>query len=143
MESNHASCVLQHAQFLSEYNAWWMARTNVDSPSLAFTSFMFEVCACTAQCPSIELHQKIAYELTEDVQQVSKRLHEAAAELGNMVSPGAGGVYLALQGILAASWYKAEGKFREAWRALALTVHEQQESGTRKRSRQILALCHG
>jgi hypothetical protein len=46
--------------------------------------------------------------------------------MSDLISPGSGGIYRALQCMLTTSWFKGEGRMIDAWHALAAAVHEEQ-----------------
>jgi hypothetical protein len=129
IQSNPVFLIIQPSVFLENYVAWWASRTNSRPLSIAFTTFLFEACACAAQAPSAELQQRLEYELTERISQTAERLHEVVIRMSDLITAGTGGIYRSLQCMLTTSWFKGEGRMIDAWHALATAIHEEQELG--------------
>ena len=129
IQSNPIFLIIQPSVFLKDYVEWWTSKTNSRSLSVAFTTFIFEACACAAQAPSAELQQRLEYELAEKISQTAERLHGVVVELSGLITAGTGGIYRSLQCMLTTSWLKGEGRMIDAWHALAAAVHQEQELG--------------
>lgn len=126
---NYTYYVVQPAVFLEEYEAWWTLRARKSPVSPAFTALLLQLCALSAQCPSIEVKQRLEYDMAESTDETSSRFHEASSSLSRSISPGHGGLYLGLRHLLASSWLKAEGRAIDAWHQLSLAIRETQECG--------------
>jgi hypothetical protein len=137
LQSNPLFLILQPSVFLKDYVDWWASKTSSRPLSIAFTTFLFEACACAAQAPSTELHHRLEYELAEKTSQTAERPHEVVVSMSILIPPGSGGIYRALQCMLTTSWFKGEGRMIDAWHALAAAVHEEQELGMLRSKRSL------
>lgn len=115
--------------FLQEYTDWVSNVAVGRKVSAAYTCLLLQICSNSAQTPTQELRKKLQCTLGENARAISKRLHDAAAKLGEIITPGTGGVHRTLQLALAASWLKGEGLIIEGWHCLSRAVREAQECG--------------
>ena len=126
---NYVFQVLQTQAFHDEYDLWWRTKANRQHIDQSFLALLLQVCGCSTQSADEVLRYEIEGELFETVERCSEGLNFHGLLLARSITPGKGGVNLALAFLLAATWQKGEGQIVDAWHTLASAVREEQECG--------------
>lgn len=115
--------------FLSDYDAWWIARQNGSAVCASWTGLLLQVCANAVKTADPALRQQLQYDLAESEDEASLRFVEAAKSLNDTIPAGVGGVNRVTQLLLTAAWLKREGQIVDGWHALSIAVRQAQECG--------------
>jgi hypothetical protein len=115
--------------FLDEYTRWWSDRVAKRPLSPEYTCLLLRACSVAVQCLTAELRETIEFELSCEIGELPERFHQAAEALSSTFTPGEKGLTQVQQLFLTTSWFKSEGRFIDAWHAMAACVREAQELG--------------
>jgi hypothetical protein len=128
--ANYHYYPLYPPEFKTQFQGWWMARTDRRALSSELTALILQVCACSsAYLGDDETKEKLETELGETIHVFTKRMHNAAMKLSDTVPLGKGGLIQVQQLFLAAYWLKAEEKWIESRHILGDTIQAAQEIG--------------
>ncbi|ETN36432.1 uncharacterized protein HMPREF1541_08710 [Cyphellophora europaea CBS 101466] len=115
--------------FLEDYTRWWADRAARRPLSPEFTCLLVRACSHVAQYLSPAMRESLEFELAESASTLSERLHQAAEALSSTFTPGEKGITQVQQLFLVVVYLKGEGRFIDAWHAMATCVREAQEQG--------------
>ncbi|KAK0384409.1 hypothetical protein NLU13_8496 [Sarocladium strictum] len=131
---NYHYYIIYAPNFLEEYQAWWKDRVAHRPLSIQWTCLLLMICACSCQYTDAELQKRLEEDLSESVQTLTDRYHNAGRELYTVISVGHSHL-LNVQALLhSCYWYKGEVRFIECWHVLASAIREAQELGIHQES---------
>lgn len=87
------------------------------------------ICACSCQYTDVELEKRLEEDLSESVQTLTERYHNAARELHSVIPVGHNHLLNVQQLLHSCYWYKSEVRFVECWHVLGAAIREAQELG--------------
>ncbi|PTB34908.1 hypothetical protein M441DRAFT_85011 [Trichoderma asperellum CBS 433.97] len=130
---NHHYGILHQPSFMAVYVDWWSERRDAQSlrrPSaVALTCLILRICANSTQFLSPHASSQLEIDLGDSTQNLSKTYHDAAQIISSFLSPGTGGLLIAQQLFLAATWHKGQADFVKSWHELGAAVRQSQEIG--------------
>ncbi|PHH90048.1 hypothetical protein CDD83_4649 [Cordyceps sp. RAO-2017] len=128
-EINYYYYTIYPPDFLRDYHIWWERRNKEKPITLQYTSLLAMICANSIQHAEKNMQRELEQASVLEFEEWSEQLHCAVRELASVIPVGHYHMFGMQRLLQSCYWYKAEGRFFEAWHILSAAILEAKELG--------------